>query len=46
MHFYKLSVLATLLVRVYAHGYVDNVTVAGTLYTVSYLPEVCMNQNR
>ncbi|TVY35011.1 Polysaccharide monooxygenase, partial [Lachnellula occidentalis] len=33
MHFQSLSVLATLLVTVYAHGYVDNVTVAGTLYT-------------
>ena len=37
MLFHKLSILTALLAKVYAHGYVDNVTVAGVLYTVSRL---------
>lgn len=35
MLFQQLSLLAALVTNVYAHGYVDNVTVAGTLYEVS-----------
>ncbi|KAH8591280.1 glycoside hydrolase family 61 protein [Bisporella sp. PMI_857] len=37
MQFYTLSVLASLAISVAAHGYVDNVTIAGTTY-IGYQP--------
>jgi len=35
MRFHKFSIFTVLVSRVYAHGYVDNVTVAGVFYEVS-----------
>ena len=36
MHFFEFSVFTALVVGAYAHGYVDNVTVAGVFYEVSH----------
>jgi hypothetical protein len=35
MHSLKFSIFTALVATVYAHGYVDNVTVAGVFYEVS-----------